>query len=271
MKDLEKYRLSTSEFIAIDGMNVHYACEGSGSTIVLLHGSGSSLHSFIAVSNILKEHYQVVTLDLPGFGLTGARPDKDYRIETYVSFLNAFLHKLSISQFALVGNSLGGNIAWNYALAHPEQLTGLVLMNATGYPEKSLPLPMKMAQTAIGRFLLRRLMSRKMTEKNLKKLVGTNMSALDAAFVDRVFTLTKANLEGFFDSAKTKQRDNSGRIKDIKTPTLVLRGEKVDGQYFAKDLPNNKEIIYPGAGRLLPDEIPFEIAASITSFVQSLS
>ncbi|UZR98518.1 alpha/beta fold hydrolase [Chondrinema litorale] len=270
MNNIEKYLLPISQFIEIDGMNVHYTIEGRGNTIVLMHGSGSSLHTFIAVSNTLKEHYQVLSLDLPGFGLTGIRPDKDYRIETYVSFLHKFLGYLSIKNFVLVGNSLGGNIAWNYAHTHFDQLNGLVLMNATGYPEKSLPLPMKMAKTAIGRFLIRRLMSRKMTEKNLRKLVGTNMTILDEEFVERVYTLGKANLDGFFDNARTKQKDNSPGIKEIKVPTLVLRGENVDGQHFAKDLPNSKEIIYPGTGHLLPDEIPLEIAASINSFVQSL-
>lgn len=265
MNKVEAYLDTRSQFVSVDGMRVHFKREGRGPTVLLLHGSGSSLHCFDGVVHALQAHHEVVRLDLPGFGLTGPRPDRDYRIETYVSFLQRFMSALSITTFSLVGNSLGGNIAWNFALDHPEQVRHLVLMNATGYPEKSLPLAMRLARNPVGRFLLRRMISRRATERNLRQLVGSRTPRLDDALVDRVYTFMSqpGNLQAFIDQSKTPQRDRSSEIPRIVSPTLILRGQDVDGQHFARDIPGSRETVFQGAGRLLPDEIPAEVAAAI--------
>src|SRR6266849_4269814 len=73
-------------------------------------------------------------MDLPGFGLTGPNRDDDYRIDTYVEFLEVFRKRLGLDGFALARNSLGGHIAWSYAVAHPARVRALVLVDPTGYP-----------------------------------------------------------------------------------------------------------------------------------------
>src|SRR3974377_1296387 len=87
MRGADAFRDRHSQFISVDGMRVHFKREGRGPTIVLLHGSGSSLHCFSQVAATLASTCDVVRLDLPGFGLTGPRLDRDYRLESYVSFL----------------------------------------------------------------------------------------------------------------------------------------------------------------------------------------
>lgn len=260
-----------SQFMSVDGMRVHFKREGRGPTIVLLHGSGSSLHCFDQVVPTLASTCDVVRLDLPGFGLTGPRPDRDYRIESYVSFLERFVSTLSIRRFSIAGNSLGGNIAWNFALDHPERVHHLILMNATGYPGKSLPAAMRLARNPLARALLRRWIPRSATARNLRKVVGSRMSSIDEAIVDRVHALTNrpGNRQAFIDLANTPQRDRSAEIRLIKAPTLVLRGESVDGQHFARDIPGSREIVYAGVGHLLPDEAPIEVARAIRSQLDS--
>ena len=127
--------LPDSRFVPVDGLRVHYQRAGRGAAAVLLHGSASSLHGFERVAALLLPSLDVIRLDLPGFGLTGPRADRDYRIPTYASMLARFMEALNVPRYAVVGNSLGGNIAWNLALDHPERVNGLVLINATGYPE----------------------------------------------------------------------------------------------------------------------------------------
>lgn len=265
MPAVSAYRDRQSRFIPIDGLSVHYKREGKGPAIVLLHGSGSSLHSFDAVVSDLKDKFELVRLDLPGYGLTGPREDRDYRIETYVNFVRQFVSALKINRFCLGGNSLGGNIAWNFALQHPELLTNLILMNATGYPEKSLPLAMRLARAPFGPFLIKKMLSRRATERNLRQLAGSGMTDLDEKLIDRVhaFMSSPGNLQAFIDFSKTDQKDRSLEIPSIKVPTLILRGASVDGQYFARDIARCREVIFSGAGRLLPDEIPHEIAKAI--------
>jgi pimeloyl-ACP methyl ester carboxylesterase len=265
MPAVSAYRDRQSRFISIDGMSIHYKREGKGPSIVLLHGSGSSLHCFDALVEDLKDKFELVRPDLPGYGITGPRKDRDYRIETYVSFVTKFVAALKINRFCLGGNSLGGNIAWNVALQHPELLTNLILMNATGYPEKSLPLAMRLARAPFGPFLIKRMLSRRATERNLRQLAGSGTPDLDEKLIDRVhaFISSPGNLQAFIDFSRTDQVDRSLEIPSIKVPTLILRGDSVDGQHFARDIAGCREVIFSGAGRLLPDEIPHEIAKAI--------
>src|SRR3984957_3716447 len=117
----------TSRFVDLDGMSVHYRDEGSGPPVVLVHGTGSSLHTWDAWAAALSPSHRVVRLDLPAFGLTGPRPDGDYRLETYVEFLDRFAARLGLGRVALAGNSLGGGAALRVAAAHPSGGAGAVL------------------------------------------------------------------------------------------------------------------------------------------------
>ncbi|NWD73691.1 alpha/beta hydrolase [Pseudomonas gingeri] len=271
MPDEHSLQDAQSRFIVVGGTQVHYKREGKGPVIVLLHGSGSSLQSFDKLVLALRQNFEVVRLDLPGCGLSGAMPGSDYRIDAYVRFLNNFVQRLVLSRFQLGGNSLGGNIAWNFALDHCDKVQRLILMNATGYPEKSLPAAFHLARNPIGRFLLRRFLSRRSTAMNLRKLVGTR-TVLDEAVIDRTYQMMSipANREAFIHFANTDQRDRSGEIRNIRAPTLVLRGEQVDGQYFARDITGSQEIVLAGVGRLLPEEAPDEIAASIKNILGAI-
>lgn len=273
MTDSQPFVDRQSQFISVDGMRVHFKREGRGPTILLLHGSGSSLHCFDQVVAIMTPNYETVRLDLPGFGLTGPRPDRNYQIESYVSFLEHFVSALSIDPFSIAGNSLGGNIAWNFTLDYPERIQRLILMNATGYPEKSLPAAMRLMRNPLARAVLRRWVPRRATERNLQKVVGSRMGQIDKAMVDRVHALINrsGNRQAFIDLANTQQRDRSGEICHIKVPTLVLRGESVDGQHFVRDIPGSREIVYEAVGHLLPDEAPSEVAEAIRSYLAPLS
>ena len=109
-----KYANQASSFVAIDGMEVHYRDEGIKSDsipIVLIHGTGASLHTFDAWTGELKKTKRVIRMDLPAYGLTGPFPNKNYSMNNYVKFIKTFLAKLGVKQCVIAGNSLGGQIA----------------------------------------------------------------------------------------------------------------------------------------------------------------
>ena len=91
LNDLKsKYAAAPSSFISINGMDVHFRGEGNKTDsipIVLIHGTGSSLHTFDDWTLNLKEEYRVVRMDLPAYGLTGPFPDRNYSIDNYVDFI----------------------------------------------------------------------------------------------------------------------------------------------------------------------------------------
>jgi pimeloyl-ACP methyl ester carboxylesterase len=255
-----------SRFTWVNGVRVHFKREGAGPPLLLLHGSGSSLHAFDPVADDLRTDCEVIRLDLPAFGLTGPRPDRDYRIEAYVDFVAEFLSGLGLDKVNVAGNSLGGNIAWNLAVEYPERVEKLILMNATGYPEKSLPAALRMARNPLLRPLLRRWAPSGAAEQNLRSSVGPRMN-VDRALVDRVTAMMDrpGNRSAFIDFANTDQSDRSGRIKEIAAPTLVLRGDLIDGQHFSRDVPGSREVVLARIGHLMPEEAPTEVGAAIRS------
>lgn len=253
----------------VDGMQMHYRRSGQGPAVVLLHGSGSSLEGVERVASLLSATFDVIRPDLPGFGRTGPRPDRDYTVQAYAETVARFLESLGQRRYALVGNSLGGNIAWNLALDHPERVTVLVLINATGYPEKSLPAGLRLARNPLVRPLLRRWMPRRATKRNLESAVGPGSKIVDDAMVDRVHTMMSrpGNRSAFVDFANTDQPDRSAEISRIAAPTLVLRSAGIDGQNFARDIPGSRELTNPEGGHLLPEEAPEWVADAIRIFL----
>ena len=263
---------ATSAFADLDGMRVHYRREGHGPTLVLLHGSGASLHIFDEMTRLLARRFDVLRIDLPGFGLTGPRPDRDYSVGAYVSFLDRLLEPLVPDPFLLAGHSFGGQLAWTYALAHPDRLRGLVLLNATGYPDKTMPLALRLARSPLLQPILRRVGSRTATARNLAGLVGPGSTAVDDAMIDRVYTLLSrpGARSAFVDFANTDQPDRSTELPTITTPTLVVRSDLVGGQHFARDIPNGREVVLPGIGHLMPAEAPAAVSAAIDNFAADL-
>lgn len=261
-----------SRFAAVDGMRVHYKRSGRGPSVVLLHGSASSLYGVEVLAQRLWASFDVVRPDLPGFGVTGPRPDRDYRISTYAATLARFLEAIGVEHYTLAGNSLGGNIAWNLALDHPERLTGLVLINATGYPDKQLPAAMRLARNPVVGRLLRRFMPRRAVERSLRQAVGPNSDIVDAAMVERAHRLWNrpGNRSAFVDFLTTDQPDRSGEIPHISVPTLVLRSADMDGQHFTHDIEGSIEKVHPNGGHLLPEEDPAWVADVITDFLHAL-
>ncbi len=116
---------------------VHY-CDnmGNGPVIVALHGIMDSSHGWEGWISEIGEHYRIVAVDLPGFGLTGPLLSGDYSMRTYVQFIADFVEALGLRHFHLVGNSLGGGVAWNYAIRNDSKIDKLVLIDPVGFPQQ---------------------------------------------------------------------------------------------------------------------------------------
>ena len=132
-----KYGSAPSQFIEIgDGVTVHLRDEGprDAPAIILLHGSAADLHTWQPWVDALKSKYRVVRFDQVGHGLTGPDPDNDYSLDNFVADIDEVADALELETFVLGGNSMGGGHSVAYALAHPERLDGLVLVDAGGAP-----------------------------------------------------------------------------------------------------------------------------------------
>ena len=149
-----KYKLPESKFVDVRGLRVHYVDEGKTKEkkeiLVLIHGTAASLHTWQGWLPELKKSFRVIAMDLPAFGLTGPAPDRNYSIDNYVKFMEDFFAAVGVKQVYLAGNSLGGQIAWHYAAAHPDDIMKLVLIDSAGLPRMGeIPLPIRLARKPV--------------------------------------------------------------------------------------------------------------------------
>ena len=222
-----KYAAAPSQFMEINGMKVHYRDEGEGTPIVLIHGTGASLHTWNDWTIDLVKNYRVIRLDLPAYGLTGQDPQKRYSSKDYVDLLDAFLEELKVGKFHLGGNSLGGLISWLYASYHPEKVEQLVLLDPSGFPFKNTPMVIKMAKTPIINNFIRYITPRSFIEKNIKE-VYFDETLIKTSTIDRYHDLTQfeGNRQAFIDRAYVEREDYTERFRADQSPYFNSLGRK---------------------------------------------
>jgi pimeloyl-ACP methyl ester carboxylesterase len=264
-----------SRFVDVDGMSVHYRDEGGGPAIVLLHGTGSSLHTWDAWAAGLSPSHRVVRLDLPAFGLTGPRPDGDYRLDTYVAFLDHFVAKLGLGSFALAGNSFGGALAWRFAAAHPSEVTELVLVDAGGYPRQTKRLLVfRLGHMPLVAPLLAHLDPRLLVERTSRQVYG-DPARVTQEQIERNYDLVlrPGNREAFAAVTSVPFEDRTASLRTLHVPALVIWGDRdalipvSDAARFAADIPGARLRIYEGLGHVPMQEDGPRTVADVRDFL----
>ncbi|MBL4703264.1 MAG: alpha/beta hydrolase, partial [Flavobacteriales bacterium] len=250
-----KYTNTHSKWVEILGVDIHYRDEGKGPVVLLIHGTFSSLHTYDAWVDILKKDFRVIRMDMLGFGLTGPNPQHEYSIDLFVSFYNQFLDFLDVKTCSVVGNSLGGWMAWEYALANQNRVKKLILIDSAGYiNDNSYPLPFIIAQTPVLRNVFNFIP--KAVVRRFIRQVFYDQSKVTDEVIDRYYDLIhrEGNKEAFVRIANTKYKQNTHSLANLGIPVLIQWGEdykwlSVDHAYkFQRDIPNNELIIYENVG-----------------------
>ncbi len=277
-KLLEKFTDDRSRFMQLDGMNVHYMIEGTGIPLLLIHGTSSSLHTWEGWATELRQHFKVVRLDLPGFGLTGPNAEHNYTVEYYADFLNEFTNRLEMDTLYLAGNSLGGMIAWQMAIRHSEKVKKMILIDASGYPLNEVPLIFKIAKTPVLNEMLKYLTPEWVVKRNLNK-VYFNKNKVTDELVEHYhkLTLREGNRDAFIARVKYGVSSDTTLISSIQCPVLVQWGKEDTwislsvGESFHRDIPNSEFIVYENAGHIPMEEIPeTTVADALTFFLKEL-
>lgn len=280
-----KYGAPPSQFVTIgDGVTVHLRDEGprDAPAIILLHGSNADLHTWEPWVQALKGRYRVIRFDQIGHGLTGPDPKEDYSTANFVADIGEVADRLGLKTFILGGNSMGGKHALAYAIAHPERLTGLVLVDGSGGPmlkierkgedkKDSGNIGFTIARMPGVNLLAEQITPRSLIQQSLEQSVSVKSVASEAT-IDRYWELLRypgnrrATLKRFsqpYDPLKPED------IAKVQTPTLILWGEEdriipvEAGQWLAKTLPVNELHIYPKIGHLPHEEAPAATLADL--------
>jgi pimeloyl-ACP methyl ester carboxylesterase len=237
------------------------------------------LHTWDAWTKELTKNYRVIRMDLPAFGITGPNKNADYSIKAYTAFLDQFLTKINVDSFYLVGNSLGGNIAWNYTAEHPKKIEKLILVDASGLPtNKPQPAIFKMAKTPVLSSLFLYVTPKFFIKKNMKEVYG-DKSKLTDSLVTRYhkMALRVGNRQAFIDRAKIDfklgAKVNVDKLKSIQTPTLLIWGAKDtwipldNGKRMDRILPNSKLVVLENSGHVPMEENPTESVEILKAFL----
>lgn len=277
-----RWAAAPSSFVEVEGMRVHVRDEGPRDDprpIVLLHGTSASLHTWEGWAQALKGSHRVIRFDLPGFGLTGPSPTKDYSMAGYTKFVAAMLDRLGVQHCTLGGNSLGGEIAWESALAFPGRVERLILVDAGGYPmnPSSMPIGFRIAKMPWTKPVMVRTLPRSMIESSVRN-VYADPGKVTPELVDRYYELTlrqgnrAALVERF---AQSSPGHDASLIASIKQPTLILWGQAdrlipVDNaQLFHRDIAHNQLVVLDHVGHVPQEEAPTRSVEAVEQFLRS--
>ncbi|MEZ5025393.1 MAG: alpha/beta hydrolase [Chitinophagales bacterium] len=274
----ERYTTTASQFLELDGMQVHYRIEGKGKPIVLIHGTGSALQTWDEwTKQLVLDSFKVIRLDMPAFGLTGPRADKDYSIKMYVDFLDRFLQKIGVDTFALGGNSLGGEIAWKYAVAHPEKVSKLILVDPAGFyaPEKQNgAIIFKLVKNKWLADLFSKLDTKIIVDSTLKDVYEDDSKITDKMknlYYD--MSMREGNRESFSARVQQIEKEPKVDVAKVEAPTLIQWGKEdklIDISMLEnfKKIPNHLIKIYEHCGHVPQEEIPIVSVNDVIHFLK---
>ena len=260
-----RYHVAPTDYIDVDGVHLHFKDTGpkGAPVLVLLHGFGSSLQTWDSWSERLSTSYRVIRFDLPGFGLTGADPSGDYSDDRAVRILSDLLDRLGIAKATLIGNSMGGKIAWKCAASHPTRVEGLVLVSPDGYASPGFEYG-KRPNVPLMMYALPYAMPKSMLRASILPAYA-DPGHLSDATVTRYWDMMRAPAVRGAIIARLGQtilEDPRPALQEIAVPVLLIWGEK-DGmipfrnaQDYLSTLKSARLVSFPDLGHVPQEEDP---------------
>ena len=270
-----------SDFIDVKGQLVHLRDIGPRDDpmpLVLLHGTGASLHTWEGWVAALRARHRIITLDLPGFGLTGPNASGDYRGDTHARFVLDVMDQLRVTRFAVGGNSLGGEVAWRIALLAPERVAKLILVDAAGqaFEPQSVPIGFLVANVPLLNRVFEWVLPRPLVVASVHNVYG-DPARVDDALVDRYqqLMLREGNRRALVQRFQQNQRGaDADHIREINVPTLILWGGRDRlippevGRRFKSDIAGSELVIFDDLGHVPHEEDPQRTVKAVQAFLQ---
>jgi pimeloyl-ACP methyl ester carboxylesterase len=129
-----RYGDEHGRYATIHGIELHYKDEGTGPVLLLLHGSQSTMRTYDRIADLMKAHYRVIRVDLPGYGLSAAATPEAAASVKPVAMIEGLVDHLGLSRLSVAGVSSGGTMAAFLAAKRPELVERLILSNMPSDP-----------------------------------------------------------------------------------------------------------------------------------------
>jgi pimeloyl-ACP methyl ester carboxylesterase len=275
--ELEAAYAAPDDFRRVAGLRLHLRDSGrpDAPAVILLHGFGSSLHTWEDWAESLQDSFRVIRIDLPGFGLTGPDPTGDYSDGRSIEVLTALMDALDLPRASLVGSSMGGRIAWRFAAARPQRVAKLVLMAPDGFAS-----PGRDYGTTPDVPLLARLLPYVLPEMLLRASLAPaygDPSRLTQAVLTRYrdMLLAPGVRRAILDrTAQGTLVDPVPLLRRIEAPVLLLWGQEdamvpvANAADYQAALRDSRLVTFPGIGHVPMEEAPALTVAAVRDFLR---
>ena len=284
---IEKYKDDKSFLYFLpSGAEAHIREDGNRDKppLLMLHGSNASLHTWNKLVDQLKDDFRIISIDLPGHGLTGITPQDDYSIMGMARFTREVVEAFELQDVTLVGNSMGGEVALRYSLMFPRDVKALVLISSSGIDKDSEDGSVgafALASSDIGRTMMRYFTPKFLVESTLRDVVADPDAVVTDEMATRYWDLLR--MAGSRDATikRFAERESEPSLEPIlravNPPTLLIWGSQdrlVKPKY---GIQMNSEIVgsllklYPQAGHLAHEEIPEKTAKDVREFLAMIN
>lgn len=230
--------------IDIQNLKINYIQEGHGQDALILHGWGCNSQTVMPIYNLLKRHYRVTAVDLPGFG-ESAKPETPFDSYDYANVIKQFIDKLGLTRIVLFGHSHGGRISIILSSQYPELIDKLILIDSAGIiPKRGIKYHIKVYGFKAMKKLYLFFHAGKDGDKSLE------------AFYKKHGSEDYRQSDGIMRQTMVKVVNDNLRhlLKDIKASTLLIWGEEddatplSDGRIMEKEIKGSGLVVIKGAG-----------------------
>lgn len=283
--DLPRGRLEAAyldapdDMIEVAGAQLHVREDGAADApaIIAIHGFGSSLHTWEAWAQALSDEYRVIRFDLPGSGLSPPDPTGRYGDERAIELVEGLMAHSGVERTALVGNSVGGRIAWRFAAARPDAVTRVVLVSPDGFASTGFEYG-KAPEVGAVTHAMRVVLPRFLVRQNLVQSYG-DPERLEPATEQRYYDLLRApgaRKALIHRMEQTVLTDPRPLLPTIDAPVLLLWGELdrlipvANAQDYLDLLPDGRRVVLDGLGHLPQEEAPQESLPPVAEFLAPL-
>ena len=276
---IARYASDQSKFIDVAGARAHVRDQGNpaGIPLVLIHGAGGSLHVWEGWVRELGSKARLISVDLPGHGLTGAWPRHEYTVDAYVDFIEALADALKLDRFALAGHSLGGGVAWTFAATRPDRVSQIILIDAAG-ESRDAAWPTRLARLPIVgeigiHFRPERWVRRKLTQAYADPAMVTPDRVKRTAELQRF----PGNREATLLRARTQEPLDTAPLRQLRVATLILWGAQdrwvpvADAFLFQNDIKGATVEIFEKLGHDPMEEDPVATSAVVAAFLKPIA
>lgn len=264
-----------SEFIKVNGHNIHFTKKGQGEPLILVHGFAGSTYTWRKIIPLLADNYTVYALDLLGFGLSDKPPRGHYDMRSQGNLIIGFMDALQLSSATLAGHSMGGVVVGCAALAAPSKVDKLVLIEP-GFYTRGTPAFLKYVFFPLDRIMARQFYSKKVRTKFLqgsfynKSLVTDEV--LEAYMVPTRTPNAVEALARMMTSVGSQKYDDI--TVNISQPTLLVWGQRQAGVVdrettrIKSEIQGCRLVSIKECGHYVQEERPRELIKTMIDFLK---